>query len=474
MARRITQEEFRDLITAAIAEKKISIDNPEYWIKDDPRINQLEEYQARLTKNWQTAKSLINVSCSLEVDAFLQKYTILQQIAALGGPGPFRQIETVDKLDMDALEQVSQFPRKYVLEKFPGEDLQVTRNVLLFNHITGGYELPTEMHHFDPYTVKPKELKKMIDLITLRGEFATADNVIPAINLVRLFNNFTTALQYIRSRESLRAHGALLTRAWVVVIHSVGQIPLPKKPIHSDWGKFILSYPSLVRWSMAFHRIQELNGNRVPANRDEFDKILLLLKEEMKEQLVFMELGITGSELEDYTNLVNEGCKTHNDVPMIRAEIENYSIETMAHDDIRQAAGGLYSDCCQHLHGAASDLSRLAYKNPKMAIWGIRKQDQLIGQAAVWVSSDEKMLVIDSVEAKSGVNSEMLATLIHRAAKFSVDGTGYQAVLISGSSGFTKACSIPGSTEIKTPKPHESLGDFYTDTAEMATVLAQA
>jgi hypothetical protein len=292
-------------------------------------------------------------------------------------------------------------------------------------------------------------------------EPVTENSFIPAWNLCRLFGKNTNAMETFI--------------AFARNVHDAGQLQLPSGKISPIWGGWIAAKPTLAAKTRLINLAEEWLGG-VPATLQQAtDSLNAVSPPPGTDMLDSMDEHTRRA----YVQLVPM-AKTWEAVPApILDPAGPYTLSQLAVGDIRAAMAGLLTDCCQHLHGAASSCAALSYTHPQVAVWAVFKGDVVVAQSLVWKSADQKTLVMDSVEALGGYrNNTTVAHMFIAAAETVVGKLGIKRVLLSKTSyGMTSAVGnvLSDYSDLKsvdTPDPAVKLG--YSDAGSKCYVVCQA
>jgi hypothetical protein len=185
-------------------------------------------------------------------------------------------------------------------------------------------------------------------------------------------------------------------------------------------------------WAQAWPSIQEFLG-RPPTSLAEADRVRAQLRYPLKPgddpawATAAEEVGLSQHGWHDYRALWLSAQADHNTVPNFKLVVDGeYSLSRLATDDPMLPLLGLATNCCQHLHGAASSCAIALWQQPNCAAWVLRKHQRIIAQAMVWRKGD--VLVLDSIEAVSSQYADQAAPMFLAAAQDSLGRLGIQEV----------------------------------------------
>ena len=80
---------------------------------------------------------------------------------------------------------------------------------------------------------------------------------------------------------------------------------------------------------------------------------------------------------------------------------DKWVIQKMHAYDKRHLMFGVYTECCQHLHGAASTCSKETFENMYSSVYSIEYQGELVAGAWAWRADDDETVIFDSLEYKN-------------------------------------------------------------------------
>ena len=225
-----------------------------------------------------------------------------------------------------------------------------------------------------------------------------------------------------------------LTRAY---LHDLGQ-PLSSLPAGFNtrpWLSLVwASKGQAWGWAQAWPSIQEFLG-RPPTSLAEADRVRAQLRYPLQPgdnpawALAAEEVGLPQHSWQTYRTLWLSPQPNHSNVPGFRPlTTGEYSLTRLHTDDPLLPMLGLATNCCQHLHGAASSCANALWSHPDCAAWVLRKQQHIIAQAMVWRHG--ATLVLDSIEAVSDQYAEVAAPLFLAAATDCLGRLGIQEVRV--------------------------------------------
>lgn len=406
-------------------------------------------------KRWLAANQ-IQLVCSRKATAALGRLSWYCRWAAIHGVAPTDHPVRVRELNWAAVKTAQKgiraaaqfFPpalRKKILWCQMAPDLA---------ELCGGIKAPSSAFRAlpDPTGLRIAVVRRLI------LEQETLENLVPACRLVQLFGADESALRRFVGNRS---------------VHDAGQIRLPDR-IQPGWGKLILAAPSLLQHSPRFAEIEKILGGRVPRSPKEAREAIAKLPPLVSE--IAHQIGLSEWEAQDYERFFErsrnkELCAVPAPGGRTGLRRGEYTLMQLDSNDPLQVMAGLLTDCCQHLHGAASSCAKAAWRDPRAAIWAVFKDGKMVAQSFVWRSENDD-LVLDSVEAKGGFrNNDSVAGLFKLAAESVVGRLGIQRVLVPAECnyGLTRLVADMAGELVPTPTPITA----YTDAGDRCRVLAE-
>ena len=101
---------------------------------------------------------------------------------------------------------------------------------------------------------------------------------------------------------------------------------------------------------------------------------------------------------------------------------------------------GLFTGCCQHLHGAAKACAKHGATRPEGAFYVLRRGKRTLGQSWAWRKNNT--LVLDSWETAKDSGKKYCAPVLMKAAKDLVGRLGIAEVRL-GTGGNTPELNLP-------------------------------
>lgn len=297
---------------------------------------------------------------------------------------------------------------------------------------------------------KPQELK---------GFQISQDEEYPLVLMWYLFGTADRVKSYVkRSGRSL---------------HDAGQLRLPKADAVWDkdaWANLCIRAPSVTRMLSIAPEIEKALG-QPPLTKEEAEEGLKAWADQPGNSLVatLMMSGVilSDDEMEDYQEEM-EKPSPQKVIPHLHSTDGEYTIATLVAGDPDLLLAGLHSDCCQHLHGDASEIASQCWTAPEITITGLYKGDVMVAQAATWVTEDNG-IVFDSIESKGSASSEMGVKMFLTMAKL-LKEAGYGPVYM-GHSRSSIGRSIPAGKSIDRPKGANGFTPAYGDSRTVTEIL---
>jgi len=112
----------------------------------------------------------------------------------------------------------------------------------------------------------------------------------------------------------------------------------------------------------------------------------------------------------------------------------------LAHDDPVALQIGDLTHCCQHLGGAGEDAAVDTWVRPDVGVWVYKSSGgEIVAQAEVWLSHDRMAIVLDSIEARGGVDKEAVCRAFYESALAVSKQHGVDVYVGATKYGITKA-----------------------------------
>jgi hypothetical protein len=166
------------------------------------------------------------------------------------------------------------------------------------------------------------------------------------------------------------------------------------------------------------------------------------------------EAGLSNEEFEDYLEFMAANNKLAESCPHVRlngAELgdEMLVFEKLSHDDPLGPMLGLFTGCCQHLHGAAKACAKHGATKPEGGFYVLRRGKRILGQSWAWRKSNT--LVFDSWESPNHeLGIKYCAPILMKAAKALVGRLGIAEVRL-GTGGNTPALNLAKAARATAP-----------------------
>jgi hypothetical protein len=295
---------------------------------------------------------------------------------------------------------------------------------------------------------KVSEFKKLSE----RRDGRQQGDILPIYNLWRLFGVAAQIDHFLAKTDKN--------------LHDAGQFRLPKsdKWNVNEWASLVARIPSTIAYVSIADKLEEVCGG-VPTTKDELlDLVDKLPKDGNLFAIEMMSSGIVLSDDEaaDYVEAINGGSKTINNITSIELTDGEYTLSQMEYNDPQQMAAGLHTDCCQHLHGAASTCAMDAYKSEDSCIYVVRKSGTIVAQSYAWLNAKRTKLVFDSIETLSKANKEVIANLFANAA-IEIKTQMCLKGVYAGGVGYGVLSNLSKDKEVLNTPKHHSSSVKYTD-----------
>lgn len=248
------------------------------------------------------------------------------------------------------------------------------------------------------------------------------DMLLPIFNLSALFGSYGEVKRFVKSWTE---NG----------IHDAGQFSLQGNFTPQKWAGFCHKHPEALKFSQLFGYIETDCG--LPTSLND-------LKEKASNYLYegatgFAELAkwcnyfnLTQSDFEDYKNLY-QSEKTAESLPYVRIERGDYTFSKLAHNDVRGALLGLFTNCCQHLSGAGSACARHGVTDSTSGFYIVEYKGKIVAQSWAW-RSKKSDLVFDSIESLSGYDLNTISNLFLEAGQQMIGRLCIDRVLVGSTS----------------------------------------
>lgn len=104
-------------------------------------------------------------------------------------------------------------------------------------------------------------------------------------------------------------------------------------------------------------------------------------------------------------------------LPQVNIIDGKYTLERLAVGDIAHLWVGLPTDCCQHLNSVGKDCAINSYVSEKSSTYVLKRDGKILAQSWIWIDSESKAVVIDSIEYKRGLEISRVASMWLSLAK---------------------------------------------------------
>ncbi|MFC0183385.1 hypothetical protein SAMN04515674_105335 [Pseudarcicella hirudinis] len=221
-----------------------------------------------------------------------------------------------------------------------------------------------------------------------------------------------------------------------IYIHDLGQFNLPKQIFSPGWKDFVMKHLDALKFSGNWNNIEDKLG-RLPKSMSELREIASQFHYDNVTNIACaqacFELRLDQSTFERYQTLY-KSTKVAESCPDVRINNNDFVFRKLEYNDPKGALLGLYTNCCQHLHGAASDCAKHGVRDETSAFYVVEKAGKIIAQSWAW-RSKKGDLVFDSIESLSMDYSESIAYLYKEASKLLLGKLGINRVLV-GDTGY--------------------------------------
>lgn len=175
------------------------------------------------------------------------------------------------------------------------------------------------------------------------------------------------------------------------------------------------------------------------------------------------EAGLSNEEFEDYLEFLVANSKPAESCPHVRlngADLGDPMLvfEKLNCDDPLGPMLGLFTGCCQHLHGAANTCAKHGATKPEGAFYVLRRGSRILGQSWAWRKNNT--LVFDSWESPNQeLGKKYCVPTLAKAARAMAGRLGISKIRL-GTGGNTPELNLPKASKPATPPRG------YSDAAE--------
>ena len=243
--------------------------------------------------------------------------------------------------------------------------------------------------------------------------------------------------------------------------HDFGQYTLPKNDRWDigAWRQLLAHHAGKGHHLLRLAPLIERHLGRPPRTLREAEEISnLITYSRAAENHTLAQLarqaGLSNEEFEDYLEFMASNNKPAESCPHLRlngAELGDQTLvfEKLNHDDPLGPMLGLFTGCCQHLHGAAKACAKHGATKPEGAFYVLRRGKRILGQSWAWRTG--KTLVFDSWESPNHeLGKKYCAPILMKAAKGLVGRLGIAEVRL-GTGGNTPELNLPKAAKATTP-----------------------
>lgn len=265
--------------------------------------------------------------------------------------------------------------------------------------------------------------------------------MLPIFNLCCLFGSKS---EIIKFQKTLWAQ-----KGCEVSLHDVGQFTLPSGNwIPKFWAGFCQKYPEAIQYAQLFGKIE--SNEIFPKSLKELRAVVGSFHYENckdHEELANAchSLGLSQEQFDNYKNLVSVEKKAES-LPHVDITNGDYRFYKLSHNDVRGPLLGLYTNCCQHLDGAASACAKHGWIDPTSGFYVVEHKGKIVAQSWAW-RSKKSDLVFDSIEGLSGYDVTVIASLYIKAALEIIGQLSIQRVLV-GETGYGLTSRIKSELDV--------------------------
>ncbi len=208
------------------------------------------------------------------------------------------------------------------------------------------------------------------------------------------------------------------------------------------WTAFLTQFPE-ERWHIGYFTSFERKFGRVPSGKREFVEFVSLQHYQNVEDetvaAIAAKLKVGQDDFKDYQEFFkNHPEKTATMLPSIEVSKNNYVFRKLDDHDKVGPFLGLLTDCCQHLHNAGSSCAEAGWRDSESGFYIVEKDGDVVAQSWAWRGKQGE-LCFDSIEGLGNINTNVVASLYHRAATELLGKLGISKVTVGNTSyGITK------------------------------------
>jgi len=301
------------------------------------------------------------------------------------------------------------------------------------------------------------------------SEAERESNLLAAYNLVRVFRDFQTLKRWLKvsgqEYTAMGIHDSFVESKWADKVSNLRQ-----------WVTLLNRFPDL-SWSIGAAPLFEKEYGRMPNSKKEFVNFVAGLDYKVTTPLEREVSGIASrfklseGDFKDYVKFFKKtSLKPASMIPAVEASTEGYRMVKLDDYDKVGPFLGLATNCCQHLHNAASSCAKAGYKDPEAGFYVVYKGDKIIAQSFVWRAKDGSF-IFDSIEGFMGYE-EIVAKLYQDVSRKLIGKLGIHRVLVGDTNyGITRRVkSLLSGRELS--KPVNIYRFIYTD-AKKQWIIAE-
>jgi hypothetical protein len=274
------------------------------------------------------------------------------------------------------------------------------------------------------------------------------------------------------------------------LFHDAGQFFLDLRINIPGWRRLVQLHPEAIMYSGQWLAVEQSLG-RLPKSLSELRTESLKVRYTDVENREVAELAaqykLGQEEFLDYQKFLQKlKPKTFEAIPMVQVFGEDVALEgdwrlrRLLADDPLGPMLGIATNCCQHLHGAASSCAKDGMKAGTSSFWVVEYKGLVIAQSWVWRT--ENVLVLDSIEALNSAYVEGIARLYREASRRTVGKLGISEVRVGDTAyGITREVIGVLETEAVTPIKYMTIRNVdvmeqwqkYTDAKRQRRLLLE-
>lgn len=267
----------------------------------------------------------------------------------------------------------------------------------------------------------------------LCNTFGKAESMLlPNFNLVALFGSESEMLKFIHLQyPDTKSHKNISELYGYNIIHDLGQFSLPKGEFSTAWKDFVMKYPEALKYSSNWINVEKELG-RIPKSLTELrNTVAEFTFENVRNKacaVACFEAKVSQDTFEAYQRLY-ENTKVAESCPQVEVSLNGFTFRKLDYNDPKGALLGLFTNCCQHLNGAAASCARHGVQDESSAFYVVEKAGKIIAQSWAW-RSKKGDLVFDSIESLSSDYADAIAGLYQKASVKLLGRLGIKRVLV--------------------------------------------